>query len=294
MRIPEQCIVCGGARLQADNDYARCAGCGHESLTTHPEQTYIVNEVLDGANVGRATALDRFKNSILRRWMKGDSVLVDFGSASGRFLYQNRNAFRIGIGLEVTDEAVEFSKQILRLDIRATVEELPEGIDVVTCWHSLEHIPIDGLHAVVAGLAKRLSDRGRVIVSVPNAASLQYRLLGRHYAFYDVPNHHHQFSLRSLDALMRGIGMKRERLAYSTVYNLFGWLQGALNVLAGGHNDLYYRLRRGVEDNRRWRMMGHLLLVPALTVPVLLIMALEVALPERQGVITACYTHRAV
>lgn len=293
MRLSEQCIVCLGTQLLPDNDYMRCAGCGHETLSTHSQQTYMINEVLDSAVVGRATALDRFKNSILRRWMRGDSVLVDFGSASGRFLYQNRNLFRSAIGLEVTDEAVAFSKQVLRLDIRTTVEDLSEGIDVVTCWHSLEHVPSDGLHTVVAGLAKRLSDSGRMIVSVPNAASLQYRLFGRHYAFYDVPNHHQQFSLRSLDALMKGVGLKRERLAHSTVYNMFGWLQGALNVLVGGHNDLYYRLKRGVEDNRKWRLMGNLLLVPVLAVPTLLIMVAEVALSERQGVITACYTHRA-
>ena len=287
--IERSCIICGSAPLTPKHDYLRCAGCAHEVLAVDEGQTYIVNDPLDISEADRMTSLDRFKNGILRRWLIGDNVLVDFGSASGKFLYQNRGLFRTAMGIEVTSDAVTFSRERLGLEIRATVEDLPSGIDVVTCWHSLEHVPADELHGVVAGIAGRLSHRGRVIVSVPNVSSFQYQLLGRDYAFYDVPNHHHQFSIRSLDRLMAGVGLRRIQLAFSGIYDLFGWVQGAINLVGGGHNYLYYRMKRRSGPDNPLLTMGHTMLLPLVTAPALLFALADSAFFERQGVITACY-----
>lgn len=283
------CSFCGSAALLPRHDYLRCTSCGHEVLAAPHGQTYIVNDPLDITDAHRETGLDRFKNGILRRWMRGGNVLVDFGSASGKFLYQNRSLFRALIGIEVTSSAVAFSQEQLGLDIRSNIEDLPINIDVVTCWHSLEHVPADQLCHVVSGIAGRLSDRGRVIVSVPNASSFQYQLLGSDFAFYDVPNHHHQFSLRSLDKVMEGAGLRRVQVAFSGIYNLFGWVQGALNVLGGGHNHLYYRIKRRTTVGKSLRTVVHMFLLPLATIPALLLVLGDMAFFERQGVITACY-----
>ena len=265
--------------------------CGHEVLAASPGQTYIVNDLLERGEIDRVTALDRFKKATLRRWMRGSGVLVDFGSASGRFLHQNSDLFRAAIGVEVTPEVARFAREVFGLDIRASVDGLPDDIDVVTCWHSLEHVPADALHGVVRGVARRLGPRGTVIVSVPNVRSLQHRLFGRKYAFYDVPNHHHQFSLRSLDLLMAGAGLARKGLARSVVYNVFGWLQGGLNVIGGRHNHLYDRLKRCSGPDRPWLTAAHLLMLPLVAATGIPFAAIEAGLVQRQGVITACYAN---
>jgi hypothetical protein len=283
------CIVCGGSRRVSRHDYVGCADCGHQELRARSAQTYIVNDPLETGDADRVMALDRFKNSTLRRWMRGNGTLVDFGSASGRFLHQNAGEFRSVIGVEVTAEAAEFSRRDLGLDIRATVDSLPAAIDVVTFWHSLEHVPAQALRGVVNGVAARLGGQGRVIVSVPNARSLQYWALGRRYAFYDVPNHHHQFSMQSLDLLMASAGLTREALTRSWVYNLFGWVQGAINVIGGGHNHLYYRLKRRTGPDKLPLTMAHILLLPLVAVPALMLAVVDAAWAQRQGVITACY-----
>ncbi len=283
------CIVCGNSRLVPRHDYIGCLDCGHEALSADTGQTYIVNDPLESDAPDRVTALDRFKNAILQRWMQGSGILVDFGSASGRFLHQNRRFFDNLIGVEVTAEVAEFSRHALGLDVRATVDALPAGIDVVTCWHSLEHLPREVLPTVVNGISGRLGDYGRVIISVPNAGSLQYRIFGRKYAFYDVPNHHHQFSMRSLDLVMASAGLARQALARSWVYNLFGWVQGTINVVGGGHNYLYYRLKRRSGQDRPLLTSAHLALLPLVALPALAFAGVEAGCAQRQGVITACY-----
>jgi len=287
--MDERCIICGGTGLTRTHDYLRCPNCAHQVLAAPVGQTFIVNDPLDLSEVARANALDRFKNAMLRRWMAGNRLLVDFGCASGRFLHQNRALFGTVIGIEVTAPAVRFARERLGLDIRATAEELPESIDVLSCWHSLEHVPAAELRQVVAGLARRIGEQGRLIVSVPNAASLQYRLFGRGYAYYDVPNHHHQFTLGSLDRLMQAAGLRRVGLSYSGLYNLFGWVQGAINALALGHNYLYYRLKRASTIGSPLRTMVHAAMVLPVAVPALLGCVLDRVFSERQGVITACY-----
>lgn len=283
------CIVCRCAALETAADYARCSTCGHEVLLSDAGQTFIVNDPLHARDATRTGALDRFKNTLLRKWMRGNGKLVDFGSSSGKFLAQNRALFRESIGVEVTEKAAVFSRGLFRLDIRESVDALPGELDVATFWHSLEHIPPGDLENIVLSISRRLRADGRIIVSVPNADSLQYRCLGRRYAYYDVPNHHHQFSLRSLDTLMQCCGLSRMDLAHSTVYNAFGWLQGSLNLMGGRHNRMYYRLKRKTPDDEPLRLAADFALLPIIAAPAALLTLVERTTMGRQGVITACY-----
>jgi SAM-dependent methyltransferase len=289
-RAIDGCIVCSGTVQLTRLDYRSCESCGHEILDSTAGQSFILNERLELAGLDRPNLLDRFKLRRLREWRGADAeILADFGCASGRFLYQCRQEFGTVLGVEVTPQALEFARGRLGLDVRESADELPRGLSVVTCWHSLEHLPPDVLRPTVAALAERLRGGGRLIVSVPNADSWQYRCLGRDYAYYDVPNHPHQFTPRSLDRLMQQAGLCRIRLAFSGVYNAFGWLQGLLNRLGGGHNVLYYRLKRGTAPVSRWSTGLHLALLPFVALPALPLTLLDAARAERQGVITACY-----
>lgn len=285
------CFICGGelrpARTAA---YRRCAGCGHETLREGQRQQFILNDPPTLADTNRPTRLDRFKRSALRQALGRDkAVLADIGSATGRFLHQNRDLFDQGWGVEVTPEALDFSRRVLGLNVVEDVRELPENLTLITAWHSLEHVPAAVLPDMLALLAARLAPEGSFIVSVPNAQSNQYRWYGESYAYYDVPNHLHQFTHASLDALMRAAGFRRRAEIGSWTYNLFGHVQGLLNRLTGSHNYLYYRFKRKQGQRLPGQDLANALLLPAALGLGCLLTALDSLSHEKQGVITACF-----
>ncbi len=286
------CFVCGCPEsTEVYETYRRCADCGHEILASTQAQGFIVNEPLVERDVRRTNGLDRFKRRVLLRFSAAQhrGLLLDIGSASGRFLLQNGRRYARAIGIEVTPEAVKFSREALALDVVEGIADVPQGVEIATAWHSLEHIPQTQLLALLGGLAERLVDGGRIIVSVPNAASRQYRWFGRRYAYFDVPNHLHQFTSQSLERLLRRFGLHRIAAVDSTPYNSFGYAQGLLNVITGTHNYLYYRLKRRTRAPSLLLDLAHLFLLP-LVVPLGWVLGLlDARNHETQGVITACF-----
>lgn len=289
----QACFICGGVAFDATTPaYRRCRACGHETLAGGQGQGYIVNDPLSERDARRWTRLDRFKQKVLRRFDPNppqEAQWVDIGSASGKYLYQNRDRYAQALGLEITPEALSFSRNVLGLKVLEDVAQIPANTHVATAWHSLEHFPVDALENVLGNLVSGMLPGARFIVSVPNAASRQYRWFGSSFAFFDVPNHLHQFSPQSLDRLLARFGFRRIATVPSWPYNTFGYTQGLLNVLTGTHNYLYYRLKRRSLHPSLWLDLIHAALLPIL-VPIGWVMGVFDGLSlESQGVITACY-----
>lgn len=291
--IAQGCFICGSVEFDTRTSaYRRCRACGHEILVSGQGQGYIVNDPLIERDAKRWTRLDRFKQGALRRFdptPPQGAQWVDVGSASGKYLYQNRGRYAQTFGLEVTPEALDFSRNVLGLNVFEDASRLPGNIHMATAWHSLEHFPVEALEGVLGILATVMPPGARFIVSVPNSASRQYRWFGTSFAFFDVPNHLHQFSPQSLDRLMARFGFRRIATVPSWPYNSFGYIQGLLNVLTGTHNYLYYRLKR-----RSLRPSPGLDIIHALMLPILFPIGwglglLDAIFPNSQGVITACY-----
>jgi hypothetical protein len=258
------------------------------------KQSYMLNDPLDQGDAVKLGALDRFKRRILQRYCSdmNRGCLLDIGSSTGKFLAQNADVFDRAVGIEVTPEAIEFSRDVLGLEIHTRIEDVNFEISVATFWHSLEHFPVEELLNVLAELSCRMVARGKVIVSVPNNKSFQYRWFRTAYAFYDVPHHIHQFSPNSLERLFGRFGFVRVSSALSWPYNAFGYIQSMLNVLTGTHNYLYYRLKRRSVKPKRWQDGINAFLF-FLVVPLgCALMVLDVLFPERQGVLTLCFQNK--
>ena len=251
----------------------------------------MVNDHLSEQEARRVTSLDRFKARTLCFFDIGmeRKQLLDIGSGSGKFLLHNAGRYSRATGIEITPESVKFAREILTLDIVEEIQEVPGEISAATAWHSLEHIPEQRLLDLLDGLSHKMPAGGRVIVSVPNAASWQYRWFGRAYAFYDVPNHLHQFTLGSLGSLMQRFGFRQVAAVNSWPYNTFGYTQGLLNILTHTHNYLYYRLkRRSGKPSLLLDAVNALLLL--LVVPAGWLFGWFDSLNlQRQGVITTCF-----
>lgn len=286
------CFVCGGSSfgnwVQA---YKRCLGCGHETLVHGQRQAFIINDPLDVCSARKSSALDHFKTRILIRYAPHHlrKVLLDIGSASGKFLLQNARHFKRVVGIEVTPEAAAFARDQLGLQVVDDITQIDDSIDMATAWHSFEHIPAPILDRLLSHLSNHMSNGGRLVISVPNGASLQYRLYRSAYAFFDVPNHLHQFTSESLRRLLARHGFRQVGSAFSAPYNTFGHIQALLNIITGTHNYLYYRLkRRSVIPSLRLDVL-HVLLLPFALPVGWLLGWIEGLFPNKQGVLTLCF-----
>jgi len=291
----DACFICAGTAFDHGTPaYRRCTTCGHETLAGPPTQTYMLNDPLDAAVAGRPSGLDRFQDAVLRRFSTGleDGRWVDIGSGSGRLLHRNRGRFARQTGVEITPAAVEFSRRTLGLEIVPDLADVPDDVACATAWHSLEHFPTPALLALLTQLHSKMRRGGRLIVSVPNGASWQYRLFGERYPFHDVPNHRQQFTPDSLRRLLAAHGFARPATVVSWPYNIFGWIQGLLNVVLRDHNHLYYRLKRGRPAGAAWRDVASVLLLPVAAPAGLALSLLDWVQPDRQAVLTYCCERR--
>lgn len=257
----------------------------------HGEQGFIINDDLGDPLPARRTGLDRFKAKILARFGSDlrSGLLLDIGSGSGRFLYQNGARYQTAMGIEITPEVLAYSRTTLGLNVVESINDVPEGVSVATAWHSLEHIPERSLLKLLDVLARKMVAGGRLLVSVPNGASWQYRWFGDAFAYFDVPNHLHQFSPQSLARVLDHAGFRHVSTTNSWPYNTFGWTQALLNVATGTHNYLYYRLKRRSRKPSPILDVANLMLLAAFVPAGWLLAAAEAMNLKSQGVITACF-----
>lgn len=293
--LDKSCFICGNKEFIINsNDYLKCTSCCHEIIKKQEFQSFIVNEILSLESISKKGLLDKFKQIVLKKCTIKNDLLLDVGSSSGKFLYQNKLFFKNYIGIEVTEECIAFARNQLGLKIEKDIDSVNGTVSVATFWHSLEHMPHESIERFLDIIRRKSSNDTRIIVSVPNNESLQYAMFGKGFAFYDLPNHIHQFSVKSLDKLMERNGFKKDRNFFSFPYSSFGYLQGFLNKFNKIHNYLYYRKKRGQTFDKRKKYLilydaYNYCLILLLVIPSLLFSIYDLIFLEKGGVITVCY-----
>ena len=289
------CLICGGDRIiQATRDYRACLNCRHESLVLGQVQTFMTNDRLTPEAHFKPDFLVRFQSRVVESVRCSDRLLIDIGCGSGKFLLHCRASFRSVFGVEVNAKNSSFATQILGLQVHPSLPSDISPPSVVTFWHSLEHIPAESMMTILEKLRAVCGEESRIVISVPNSRSLQYRVFRERYAFYDAPNHLHQFSPLSLDMVMRRYGFIKSHEFFSPAYIFFGNVQGLLNLVIPIHNYFYYRRKRGANFGLAFPKLlffdclSVLLLLPAVPIGLILTMV-DYALTEGRGVLTACY-----
>lgn len=143
-------------------------------------------------------------------WHRGTGRLLDFGCGTGSFLKTMADRNWDVTGVDSSAGAVQAVRE--RHGLRALVGTLPHAdlrpgsFDVVTMWHSLEHIhrPL----AVLREAYRLLVPGGRLIVATPNIESLPYRLFGRSWYGLDLPRHLTHFAPGTLTDMLRTAGFR--------------------------------------------------------------------------------------
>ncbi|HTK75412.1 MAG TPA: class I SAM-dependent methyltransferase [Gemmataceae bacterium] len=144
----------------------------------------------------------------------GQGRLLDFGCGGGSFLRRMQQQGWQATGLDVSAETVERVRG--ELGVRVLTGTLPHpelqraSFDVVTMWHSLEHVhdPLDVLRAAY----DLLTPGGRLMVAVPNIDSAAFHWFGPAWFALDLPRHLTHFAPPTLRAMLEAAGFRVTQL----------------------------------------------------------------------------------
>lgn len=153
-------------------------------------------------HIMRSYMLQRKARLVVKEAHRKTGRLLDIGTGTGYFPYTMGNK-----GWEV--EAIEKSPQarafaLEHFDLKVKEEHAlstfePGSFDVITLWHVMEHL--EPLHTVWDRLNELLTEKGRLIVAVPNAASFDAHYYQHEWAAYDVPRHLWHFTPSTMQQL---------------------------------------------------------------------------------------------
>lgn len=167
--------------------------------------------------------------------------LLDIGCGDGTFLETARvhgwdvvGTEQVGATHRASAKGIE-----IRSDLKTLAGSTP--FDAATLWHSLEHVA-DPLGTLVE-LRTMLHNNAVLIVAVPDSRGLQARLFGDRWFHLDVPRHLYHFDNRSLSSLLSFAGFQIQATrSCEFEYDLFGWVQSALDRVISEPRVLFHRL----------------------------------------------------
>lgn len=144
--------------------------------------------------------------------------LLDFGCGAGHFLAGMDRQGWEAVGIDASESAVQAVRETVGLPAFAGSlphDELePATFDLVTLWHSLEHVHDPA--SILREARRLLVESGRLIVAVPNFAGWPRRWFGPNWYGLDLPRHLTHFTPETLrnmleQARFRVLGMRHPR-----------------------------------------------------------------------------------
>lgn len=227
------CPLCGGTHLERAltcvDHYAtgemfhlcRCRECGFLFTQDFPVEEEIGRYYETPEYISHSDTRKGMMNTVyhwVRSYMLGRKArlvereahrkggrLLDIGTGTGYFAHaMSRRGWQVE-AVEKSDAARAFAREHFGLDVKpaaAWQEFAPESFDVITLWHVMEHL--EPLNETWEQLHRLLTEKGVLIVAVPNCQSFDARKYGAYWAAYDVPRHLWHFT----PATMQQFGSK--------------------------------------------------------------------------------------
>ena len=129
-----------------------------------------------------------------------------------------------------------------------------EKFDVITFWHSLEHLYSPNRALINA--FRLLKTGGYLIIAMPNFESFESRVFKNYWFHLDVPRHLYHFSKNTLVNFVEKLGFKlQDHIDFSLEYDFYSYLQSSLNALFPSSNNILYRFFLGEKLSFRHRVI---------------------------------------
>lgn len=210
--------MCGGTHLERAltcvDHYAtgemfhlcRCTDCGFLFTQDFPVEAEIGRYYETPDYISHTDTKKGAMNSVyhwVRNYMLGrkarlveheahrkEGRLLDIGTGTGYFAdTMLRRGWQVE-AVEKNAQTRDFAKQHFGLDVKpdtALKDFAPGSFDVITLWHVMEHL--EHLNETWETLHSLLTEKGVLIVAVPNCSSFDAQKYGAYWAAYDVPRH---------------------------------------------------------------------------------------------------------
>jgi SAM-dependent methyltransferase len=219
----QTCIVCGG-RYQPSRlpGLVSCDGCGFVSADTDISDAELTrlygkdyfhgSEYFDYIAEQESLRLNfRDRIETLRQIVPGMGArdLFEIGCAYGFFLDEVRGFVRSASGIDISDEATRYAREILGVDARqgdCLAVDGPQKFGMVVMWDTIEHLKRPD--RFVEKAARDLLPRGILAVTTGDIGSLNARLRGRKWRLIHPPTHLHYFSVDTFTRLLDRYGFE--------------------------------------------------------------------------------------
>ncbi|MCG8487276.1 MAG: class I SAM-dependent methyltransferase [Chromatiales bacterium] len=241
--------------LPGEFHVVRCGHCG--LLRTNPRPTpasigfyypddyspYLDTRVMSGSRSGGLkhwikSLLDT-KAQTIPKLQPGE--MLEVGCASGNYLHKMASQGWQVKGIEFSPQAAASARESgyqVHTGSLESVDLESSELDLITGWMVLEHLhdPLNG----VKKLHNWAKPGAYLVLSVPNAGSLEFKLfLSRWYALH-LPNHLYHFTPETMTKLLQQAGWQVESIHHQRVLSSFFYSLG------------YFLQERGWPRLARW------------------------------------------
>jgi 2-polyprenyl-3-methyl-5-hydroxy-6-metoxy-1,4-benzoquinol methylase len=270
------CLLCGSDQYAAmfqgsdrlyhtttrEFEVVRCGGCGLMRLEPPPPpeelHLYYPRNYWFAPDQSAASKLEeRYRRLVLRdhvnfveqalRHSQASGPVLDVGCGGGLFLGMLRERGFQVLGLDNSREAAAIAwRRQQAPSVCASLENAPfpsHSVAGLTMFHVLEHLYDPRTYLIAA--RHLLAHDGRLVVQVPNAASWQFRLLGRSWNGVDVPRHVFDFRDLDMEKLLNSCGFEVLRRKY---FSLRDNPAGLASSLAPSLDPMARRVRKVTES----------------------------------------------
>ncbi|MBP7809385.1 MAG: class I SAM-dependent methyltransferase [Bacteroidia bacterium] len=135
-------------------------------------------------------------------------TILDYGCGTGMFLKTCADAGWKSFGFEPDSDAKKLAEG-KGLSVANSKEALAGNkYDIISLWHVLEHVT--DLDPTLEFFSKSITDKGRLIIAVPNYTSADAKYYKEFWAGYDVPRHIYHFEINTLKKLLGNYGFSLE------------------------------------------------------------------------------------
>ena len=275
-----RCDHCGTA-VTAEAPSGEAAAALYEGGTYAPTRGWVDRLLRPLRALARAGRM-RFL-----RGVPAGSPVLEVGAGDGSFVARMREVGLDARGVEPSFAARERAR-LRGVELAAERDGPEEGERAVVLWHVLEHLP-DPRGELERAAASLVPD-GRVIVAVPNLASLQAGIGGDRWFHQDVPRHLTHLTPAGLAAMLGRAGFGPPAVSHVLVeQNLLGMWQTLLNLVTAERNVLFRLLKRDI-SLRGVRAKLDLALALALALPLAIVaplLELGAGIARRGGTMVA-------
>jgi SAM-dependent methyltransferase len=152
----------------------------------------------------------RFLGSLRQRGLAAGSLL-EVGCGYGYFLDEAKPFFRCRTGLELSERAASEARRLSGAKVYVgDVSALPveaAGFDLIVLINVIEHVYEP--RGFLSMLHRRLGVGGCMIIATPDIGSFWYKLMGRRWPSFKIPEHVAYYTRSTLESLMRETGHRR-------------------------------------------------------------------------------------